>query len=342
PVQIQIGEARLEVVNEFGELRLDAGRADTRVNPHIEEDFSHRAGECRTLDLTATHTGNPAVGLNHAAGVALGVLQNPLLQLLNHRGSRDHRAAKTRNVVRHAGITEGALDLELEPGHARLLVVHPVPRLHDDGEIRVHAAVEHVDDTVGHAGVALADIHRHAAVSHAHQQVTLDRHSGLNQRGGHFSQGGNHGFRVGGSQPEDPVIHLLSKGLQVGFLAISDKDFFARRAIQVGIDGCIQQHRGAAAAALVLTQGIAGDVVHRVVARLHADGLQVTAHEFAGRTGGTGGAVNIGQVEQQFLQTLWIETSTSLLVPLTLFGTERNLSSWFHARLLNYWQQTAR
>src|SRR5690606_1796154 len=152
----------------------------------------------------------------------------------------------------------------------------------------------------------------------------------------------NHGFRVGGSQPEDPVINLLSKGLQVGFLAIPDKDFFARRAIQVGVDRCIQQHRGAAAAALVLTQGVAGDVVHRVVARLHADGLQVTAHEFGGRTGGTGGAVNIGQVEQQFLQTLWIETSTSLLVPLTLFGTERNLSSWFHARLLNYWQQTAR
>ncbi|MNC26016.1 hypothetical protein D3C75_741310 [compost metagenome] len=281
--------------------------------------------------------------LDLPGGVALGVVDDPALEFLDHRGRRHHRTAEARNVARHAGVAEGAVHAQLEPGHARLLVVDPVPRLHDHREVRRAAAVEQVEHAVGHAGViAPGDVHRHAAVGHAHQQVTDQRHLGLDQRGGHLGQGGDHAFRVGGAEAEHPVVDHPRRGLHVGLGRLAGEDLLGLVALQVGIDGRIEQHAGSATAAAALGQHVAAGRAHRLVAGGQADRLQVAGHELAGRAGRAGRAVDVGQLEQQVLQALGVDARAGLLVPHHLLGRERHGNGRLHGEFLSGWPRTVR
>ncbi|MCY1415777.1 hypothetical protein D9M71_312710 [compost metagenome] len=232
---------------------------------------------------------------------------------------------------------------QLEPGHARLLVVDPVPRLHDDREVRRGAAVEQVQHAAGHAGVlARTDVHRHAAVGQAQQQVAHQRHLGLDQRCGDLGEGGDHAFRVGGAEAEHPVVDHLCHRQHVGLAGLASENFLGFVAFQMGIDGRIQHHAGATAATAHFTEHVAAGEAHRHVARRHADAVQVAGHELAGGAGGAGRAVDIGEGEQQVLQALGIDLRAGLFVPLHLVFGEWGGSGGLHAQVLIWRQRTVR
>ncbi|MNF73178.1 hypothetical protein D3C84_551730 [compost metagenome] len=144
-------------------------------------------------------------------------------------------------------------------------MVDPVPRLHDDGEIRRATTIDQVRHTVGHASVlARRNVHWHTTVGHAHQQVANQRHLGLDQSGRHFGQGRDHAFRVGGAQAEYPVVNHLRRGLHVRSVVLSGEDLLGLVQLKVGIDRRIEQHAGTAATTAQLGQHVAAGETHRL------------------------------------------------------------------------------
>ncbi|MNI58923.1 hypothetical protein D3C73_1140580 [compost metagenome] len=169
--------------------------------------------------------------------VALGILNDPLLKVLDHRRRRHYRATEARRAARDTGIAEGSVHAQLEPAHARFLVIHPVPRFHHDSEVRRAATVDQVCHAIGHTGMlAGGNVHRHAAIGQADQQVANQRYFGLDQCSGHLGEGRDHAFGIGSAKAENPVIDLLRRWLHVRFVGGTGKDLLGFVQLQVGID----------------------------------------------------------------------------------------------------------